>query len=399
MKTTIKDSNTGNPLLICDLPKDYKITASMQLISYPLNQKIQIDAQAVKGNCTIGYKTGETYLYQKQQLQPGFFANQNMGPQNESGAWYSDPISLKQQLDDAAGTITGKKLQAKDYYDLSKTSADKAKKYFDIQLNHMCEELQLGAQTSPIPVGNIFRNYLLDGGMGIYEDGKKIIAVCLYRIGFEVDFVQGQGIIENITGEPFGQAVSGPMVTSSASWSVPFIAYMISDDKEDLKTFMSFVDSLDSTKEMEAYSEQIRQQVVQYQYQQAQMETMRNQAMWNAAFAQQQQQFAAMDRLTNSLSQDLDRFHNNLNQTMAQNDMRFRTGPSSVESSDDYIQRLRHESIMGVETYERNDGSTVEYSNYADRVFENNLDSTSHFGTHHYYDDYVPEGWHEMKKK
>ena len=71
----------------------------------------------------------------------------------------------------------------------------------------------------------------------------------------------------------------------------------------------------------------------------------------------------------------------------------------SDESSDDYIQRLRHESIMGVETYERNDGSTVEYSNYADRVFENNLDSTQHFGTHHYFDDYVPEGWHEMKKK
>ena len=54
---------------------------------------------------------------------------------------------------------------------------------------------------------------------------------------------------------------------------------------------------------------------------------------------------------------------------------------------------------MGVETYERNDGSTVEYSNMADRVFENNLDNTVHFGTHNYYDDYIPEGWHEMKKK
>ena len=54
---------------------------------------------------------------------------------------------------------------------------------------------------------------------------------------------------------------------------------------------------------------------------------------------------------------------------------------------------------MGVDTYERNDGSTVEYSTYADRVFENNLDQTQHFGTHHYFDDYVPEGWHEMKKK
>lgn len=60
---------------------------------------------------------------------------------------------------------------------------------------------------------------------------------------------------------------------------------------------------------------------------------------------------------------------------------------------------MRHESMMGVETYMRSDGSEVEYSNRADRVFENNLDNTVHFGTEHYYDDYVPDGWHELKKK
>ncbi|MBQ6125475.1 MAG: hypothetical protein IJI77_00405 [Erysipelotrichaceae bacterium] len=129
------------------------------------------------------------------------------------------------------------------------------------------------------------------------------------------------------------------------------------------------------------------------------METMQTQQMISNAWAQQQQAWAASDRLRDSIHQDLDNFHNNLNQQMAQNDMHFQTGPSYGESSDDRIQRWRHESMMGVDTYERNDGTTVEYSNYADRVFENNLDSTSHFGTHHYYDDYVPEGWHELKKK
>ena len=44
------------------------------------------------------------------------------------------------------------------------------------------------------------------------------------------------------------------------------------------------------------------------------------------------------------------------------------------------------------------DGTTVEYSNEADRVFESNLDSTAHLGTRNYYDDFVPEGWHELKK-
>ncbi|MBR6261147.1 MAG: hypothetical protein IKR24_06455, partial [Erysipelotrichaceae bacterium] len=103
--------------------------------------------------------------------------------------------------------------------------------------------------------------------------------------------------------------------------------------------------------------------------------------------------------LSASLSQDMDNFRSNLNANIAANDQRFNLGGSAGESSDDRLQRMRHESIMGVETYERNDGSTVEYSNMADRVFENNLDSTTHFGTHHYFDDYVPEGWHELKKK
>ena len=44
---------------------------------------------------------------------------------------------------------------------------------------------------------------VLDGGMGIYENGDKIVAVYLCRIGAEVDFVQGQGIYENISKEVF----------------------------------------------------------------------------------------------------------------------------------------------------------------------------------------------------
>ena len=177
------------------------------------------------------------------------------------------------------------------------------------------------------------------------------------------------------------------------------IAYMISNDARDLAVFMKYVDSLEKSDELIEQIEQNRVQVLQYQQQKAQMETMRNQAMWNTLFAQQQQQFAAMDRISSAIHQDLDSFHNNLNQQMAQNDRRFNAGQSGAESMDDRIQRMRHESIMDVETYERNDGSTVEYSSYADRVFENNLDTTQHFGTHHYYDDYIPEGWHELKKK
>ena len=401
MKTLIKDKDSGIPLINCELPEGFRTEGQMRMIKFPDNQVIHVETKADKKDCTIFYRTGETYLYEKKKVPDAFgmYAQPNQ-KQNNSGAWYSEVISLKDDLDKAAFSILNKKLEAKDYYGLSEKSYAKAKQAFEKQISQLCEELRFGQSVSSIPIANVFRNYLLDGGMGIYEEGNKIIAVFLYRIGAEVDFVQGKGIYENITGEAFGQAVTDMNVmASSASWSIPYITYMISNDTKDLGVFMKYVDSLEESKELISLIEQNRTQVLQYQQQKAQMESMQNQAMWNTLFAQQQQQFASMDRITNMIHQDLDQFHNNLNQQMAQNDMRFNLGQNSGETMDDRIQRMRHESIMGVETYERSDGSTVEYSSYADRVFENNLDSTQHFGTHHYYDDYVPEGWHEMKKK
>lgn len=396
MKTIAKDNSTGMPLLNCELPSGFKANGQLSYRQYPENRSCYIEISFVKDNCSIVYKTGENYLYEKIRINMA----PNNGPQNPSGAWFATPTSLKDDLDKFASSIVNKKIEAKDYYDLSKNMKSKAKKDFDKQLIQFKEELQFGASISSIPIGIVFRNYLLDGGMGIYENEGKIIAVSLYRIGFEVDFVSGYGFMENLTGEPFGQASTNMnTMASNASWTIPSISYMVSDDKKDLKTFMEFVDSQEYSQELINYIDQNRVEVLNYQQQKAQMEAMQNQAMWNMVFAQQQQQFAAMDRMTNMIHQDLDNFHNNLNTQMAQNDMHFNLGGNNIESMDDRIQRMRHESIMGVETYERNDGSTVEYSSMADRVFENNLDSTTHFGTHHYYDDYVPEGWHEMKKK
>ena len=198
----IKDVTTGSPLLNCELPKGFETQGQMQIIQYPTNWTIHVEAYANKGNCTITYRTGESYLYEKQKLRPAF-SNTQQGPQNDYGAWYATPVSLKDQLDLTAASILNKTVEAKDYYDLSENMTAKAKAEFDKQIRQLCEELQLGASASPLPVGNIFRNYLLDGGMGIYEDEGKILAVCFYRIGTEVDFIQGSGIVENITGEPF----------------------------------------------------------------------------------------------------------------------------------------------------------------------------------------------------
>ena len=335
-------------------------------------------------------------------MQPVFGVPQTKSGQSETGAWYTTPLSLKEQLDGFASSLLNQKASAAAYYDLPGTITQKTKKDFDKQLADLCDDLRFGASTSMIPIGNIFRNYLLDGGMGVYEANGFTVAVCFYRVGFEVDFIQGQGIYENITGEPFAQADSSMAMASSVGWSIPYITYMISSRKEDLKDFTVFAETINLTDDLQSYIEQHRQKQSQYQRQKAMMEAQQNQMMINNMFAQQQQQFAAMDRMSASIHQDLDRFHQNIHAQAAQNDMRFNLGSNSgfgFESSDDRIQRWRHESMMGVETYTRSDGSDVEFDSRADRVFENNLDSTTHFGTHNYFDNYIPEGWHELNKK
>ncbi|MBR0137443.1 MAG: hypothetical protein IJM15_03465, partial [Erysipelotrichaceae bacterium] len=369
---------------------------------FPMEQRLHVEAAVSKGRCTFGYRTGESYIYEKKPVQPVFGVPQKKTGQNDTGAWYTTPISLKEQLDGFAASLINQKVKPVVYYDLPESLSQKAKKEFDRQLSNLCEELKLGATTSMIPIGNIFRNYLIDGGIGVYEANDMTVAICFFRVGFELDYVQGQGIYENITGEPFGQADCSMAMASSVGWSVPYFSYMISDKKEDLKDFAVFAETVDQTDELRSYVEQHRKQQVQYQYQKAVMEAQQNQMMINNMFAQQQQQFAAMDRMTNMIHQDLDQFHQNIHAQAAQNDMRFNLGSSSgfgYESSDDRIQRMRHESMMGVETYTRSDGTDVEFDSRADRVFENNLDSTTHFGTHNYFDSYVPEGWHELNKK
>ena len=397
-----KDLN-GNVLIKGELPAGFKTEAFMEVKQYPNNQFVYVKATAEKEGCTIVYETGKGYSYSKQPLRNAFGIAQpqpQLGTQSDSGYYYALPVSIKEELDNYASAILNKKVEGKDYYNLSEKAEKKARELFDKEINDTIKELQIGISISPMQIANVFRNYLLDGGLGVYEDGKKILGVFMYRFGTEMDIVPGNGITENITGEPFGSAQITPgALTSSCSWGYPYAVYMLSDKKEDLEALISFAETVEVSEQLKRYAEQIRENVRNFQIQQAQMHTMQTQAAINAAWAQQQQAWAASDRLSRQLSNDMDEWRAGQAQLRAQSDARFTPSYTQGETTDDRIQHMRHESIMGVETYERNDGSTVEYSNYADRVFENNLDSTTHFGTHHYFDDYVPEGWHEMKKK
>ena len=402
MQMTFNDNN-GQALLTAEVPEGFTCEAYMNLEQYPNNRILSVYGKACKDGCAMYYQTGNGYILNKGN-QNGFFKafSKQDGQRNESGHIYSQLYDIKTDLDNTAAGLLQKEVQATQYYGLSDQLTAKARKMFDIDINNTVQEIQIAATVSSIPVSGIIRNYLFDGGMGVYEDEGRILAVCFYRLGMEFNLLKGPPVVqENLSNEPFGYAknVFGT-IASQANWTVPFIAYMISDKKEDLGAFMNFVDTIESTPQVQTYAQQIRQQVTQQQAQMAQAYTAQTQATINNMWAQHNQRWAAVERNRDMLSKNLDSWRAGQDQMRQQMDARF-TAPSgaSYESLDDKVQRWRHESMMGVETYERNDGSTVEYSNMADRVFENNLDNTTHFGTHNYYDDYVPDGWHELNKK
>jgi hypothetical protein len=403
MQMTFNDRNTGQPLLTAEVPEGFASEAYLNLEQYPSNRILKVYGKTYKDNCVIYYQTGDCYILNKSP-QNGIFQafGKQDGQQNESGHYYAQLYDIKTDLDRTAANLLQKQVRGIQYYGLSDRLAAKAKQAFDADIRNTVQEIQTASTVSSIPVSGIIRNYLFDGGMGVYEDEGKILAVCFYRFGMEFNLLKGPPVVqENLSNEPFGhaQAVFGT-IASQANWTVPFITYMISDKKEDLNAFMHFVDTVDLTPQVTDYARQIRQQVARQQEQAAMAYTAQTQATINAMWAQHNQQWAAVERNREMLSKDLDSWRAGQEQMRQQMDARFTTSSgASFESLDDRIQRMRHESMMGVETYTRSDGTEVEYSNRADRVFENNLDNTVHFGTEHYYDDYVPDGWHELHKK
>lgn len=70
MKTTAKDMRTGTPVLTFDLPAGYDISCEVREDMYPNNRIIRVEMSAAAADCTIGYMTGETYLYEKKLMQP-----------------------------------------------------------------------------------------------------------------------------------------------------------------------------------------------------------------------------------------------------------------------------------------------------------------------------------------
>ena len=210
-----------------ELPKGYETQGHMEVISYPLTQRIHIEVKATKGNCMIHYQTGESYIYEKKRFQmPYMFEQpQNSRPQNDTGAWYATPQSLTDDIDSIAASILGKKVKGKDYCDLSENMSRRIEEEYRNSIQEFISNIQFAMSLSAVPLGICIRKYLLDGGIGVYEDKDRILAVCINRQGFEIDTINAAGIYENISDRPFGQAetdMNTPI--ASAEWKMPLSA-------------------------------------------------------------------------------------------------------------------------------------------------------------------------------
>ena len=261
------------------------------------------------------------------------------------------------------------------------------------------------AQFSQVPVSIQCTETIIDGAMGVWSFSKNntpmTLCSAITRIGYTIVITANVGLYA--MPQNFGKPLT--------SWTIPIVIQMVSDgqpDEETIQAFVGFVDSYTDSQELKNYTAQFEQQVTDMMLNQAAMSAAQNQSMINQVLAQQNAAWARTEAFGKSLSQDLDAFRAGLAANSAAMDS-FHAGMHSMnagtgfarnpETPDDRIQRWRYESMMGVNTYEREDGSTYEHSIQADRVFENNLDSNTHIGTENNFDDYVPDGWTELNRR
>ncbi len=396
-KVVFKDHNS-NVLASSVLPDGFEAEAVLNVVNQQYDQKISFNMEARKQGCQIVVRSGFSDFINKIQQPPVYYY---MQPANDPNSGSKELSDIRSKLDEIAETILNRKAGKGDYFELSDKFKEKHYPELKEYINSIVDDIYIGTLASPIPIGAIFRNYLFDGGLGFYECDKQYLAICIYRVGVETDLSNYfQGISEDLSNKPFSKADIMPnAANSTASVRYPMFFYMLSERKEDLKTFMSFVDEFELSKQFIDYKQQLYKNTQQLMLNQAQMARSRDQTFIDATWQMNAAQLASMDRVRDSIAKDMDRFHADMDKMMKDSNSKSVSSIHDGESLDDRIQRGRHETMMDVETYDRSDGTTVEFDNRADRVFENNLDQNTHFGTEHYYSDYVPDGWHEMKKK
>ena len=405
------DAASGFPIASADVPNGFSLKGDVHLRDFSDGQTLVYSGSAASpdGSITLGFRTGESYSCSRTE------AEQDMGSRTPGGVILHYPCSAEYQLDEIASAMLGRRVQAAGLEPLTPLMCAYAQNIASKQAEHLNQELQLSLSLCQTPMGFVVHQRLLDGGMAAYEmpgNPGRALLLAVFRCGIEQSLVGGiTGIYEMPSGAQFGCAqLDRRTLKYHAFWTVPLAWYAVAPrEKADEAhgALVSFIESFDESPEIKDQAEQLWKHNIQAVYGAAQASIMQNQAMLNALMQQQNAAWARTEAFGRSLSADLDSFRAGMAQQTAATDARL-TGPSSWtggmdggsgESLDDRVARLRHESMMGVDTYDREDGTQVEFSTQADRVFEQDLDPLAHVGTEHYYDDYVPDGWTELQRR
>ncbi|MBR2675373.1 MAG: hypothetical protein IKE28_00485 [Solobacterium sp.] len=400
-KKTFYDSASGSPLYTAEVPETAECKARLSL------QRDNIGKIKLTSEGAVIDQTNQFELYFK---NGDAFNNIPMQQGQQRDGVFHQVCEAGAQLDEYVAQFMGQPLAASNKFYLPQGRLEKLQMHGQESISKNIGAMQQVARMGGAPVNVQCTGTILDGAMGVYpftKDGQqKTLYSAIWRIGLSVSF----GTYESALRGMFNQG--GP--TEHTFWAVPVTINMVSHgpaSEDTMRIFMSFVASFDDVPEFLAYTKQVEDANLNIDMQKAAAEAMKNQQMIDNMWAQHNAAWARSRELSKSLSRDMDEFRANLAANSAAMDA-FHDNLSSMNSSsssfgssfggespDDRIQRQRHESIMGVNTYERNDGTTYEHTIMDDRVFENNLDSNTHFGTQNYYGDYVPDGWTELNRK
>lgn len=182
---------------------------------------------------------------------------------------------------------------------------------------------------------------------------------------------------------PFGQHRTDGFTSSNIIWDIHHFAGFVSPsepDDNEVRDFLSFAKSTE-------YHPQLLQAVEQTQQMMIINKMQANQMIMNGFQQQMRMQQQSFDRSFNAMKSVLDMSFDMTAQRVAADNAAF-----------DRQVRMNHEAIMGVNTYQRTDGSTVEVSVSADRVFQSTNDPSTVVGVSGSGPDVVPFGWTELTK-
>ena len=384
-----RNIHDGCPVAYAVIPEDFRERTELiheRKANGGSSYRYSGEAASPDGSVRIFFDSGMQYI--DMRMQPG-----QAGTMTEDGSEHHPYCDLKTQADEIASRITGSRPSMLHFHAYSQKMQQRLQHEFDILYQKTYKTLMQTLQNQGNIISMQMGEPFLDGGICEYSHQGKSLFIAISRGGY-------RAILH--------ERYMGRQVADNISWLIPWFLYMVCEQnarEEALGIFRQMAESFDKSQELKSYDERLTEQDMKI----ADAVFRQNQQMINYAMQQQEAAWGAVERQRDMLSRDLDNFRSGLNQSMQQNDAwrQMMSGQnssssadgSSGESTDEYIQRLRHESMMGVNTYVNEEGHDTEFTTQADRVFESDLDDLQHFGTELYYDDHVPDGFSELRRK